>query len=232
VSAWLCSPRRHDDIGWFREFGGPPAAAITERESGEHPLELGLAALERIFGARPTTFVPPGDQFHDADVETALGLGFSFVESYYLALRDRDRFLWCQHVCAPYLDLAAPEWLTAGLPVVGYFHDNDLSPDGAGWMRDRLDEWTAAGVERMIDFRELAGALGLELEPIERGGRPLLSVTTREGEPAPVRPVPVRLDGWDGPELDVLLDGRELTLPIERRGGEARVALPAAAAAR
>jgi hypothetical protein len=222
VSAWLSSPRRHDDIGWYREFGRPAAAAIAEREVGEHPLELGLAALERIFGARPTTFVPPGDQFHDDDVETALGLGFSFVESYYLALRDRDRFLWAQHVCAPYLDLAAPEWLTAGLPVVGYFHDNDLSPGGVGWLRDRLDEWAAAGVERMIDFRELACALGLELELDGNG----LTVTTREGAPPPVRPVLVRIEGCTGAALDVSLDGRELTLPVERRGGKSRVVLP------
>src|SRR5262249_53159138 len=153
--------------------------------------------------------------FHDDDVETALRLGFSFVESYYLALRDGDRFLWCQHVCAPYLDLAAPGWLAAGLPVVGYFHDNDLSPGGPGWLRDRLGEWGAAGVERMIDFRELAGALGLELELEDRGGRQVLAVTTREGAPPPVRPVSVRLEGCPGDELDVRLDGRELALRIE-----------------
>src|SRR5262249_25955795 len=127
-----------------------------------------------------------------------------------------------------YLDLAAPEWLTAGLPVVGYFHDNDLSPGGLEWLRDRLDEWTAAGVERMLDFRELAGVLGLELELGTRDGCPLLTVTRREGAPPPVRPVPVRLERCAGAQLDVRLDGRELVLPIDRRRGEARVFLPAA----
>ena len=171
----------------------PRAAAIAERGAGRHPLELGLAALQRIFGVRPTTFVPPGDQFHDDDVETALRLGFSFVESYYLAIRDRDRFLWCQHVCAPYLDLASPDWLAAGLPVVGYFHDNDVSAGGVEWMSRHLDAWADAGVERMIDFRELAAALGARRRRCEREGGPVLTVTSRDGAPRPARPVPVRL---------------------------------------
>ena len=178
VSAWLRAPDRHDEIGWYREFGRPAAAAIAERGAGRHPLELGLAALRRIFGVRPTTFVPPGDRFHDADVETALRLGFSFVESYYLAIRDGDRFLWCQHVCAPYLDLASPDWLAAGLPVVGYFHDNDVAAGGVEWVRRHLDAWADAGVERMIDFRELAAALALDLDLREREGRPVLTVTS------------------------------------------------------
>jgi hypothetical protein len=164
-------------------------AGRAQREAGEHPLELGLGALERIFGVRPTTFVPPGDQFCEDDVETAFRLGFSFVESYYLAFRSGDRFCWAQHVCAPYLDLAGPEWLTAGLPVVGYFHDND----GVDWMRRCLDAWTASGVTRMVDFRELAGALALEVDAEERHGRVQLAVTAAADAPVPVRPVPVRV---------------------------------------
>src|SRR5262249_33866666 len=178
-----------DRSGWYRECGREAATAIAERGAGEHPLELGLAALERIFGVRATTFVPPGDRFHDDDVETALGLGFAFVESYYLALRDRDRYLWCQHVCAPYLDLASPDWLRAGLPVVGYFPDRDLAVDGAEWLRRHLDAWADAGVERLLDFRELAAALALELDV---GADGALEVTARAGAPAPVRPIPIR----------------------------------------
>ncbi len=228
VAAWLHAPDQHDEIGWYREFGRPAAAAIGERGAGRHPLELGLAALRRIFGRRPTTFVPPGDQFHDADVETALRLGFSLVESYYLAIRDGDRFLWCQHVCAPYLDLASPDWLTAGLPVVGYFHDNDVSPGGVGWMRGHLDAWADAGVERMIDFRELAAALALDLDVREREGRPVLTVTSRPGAPRPVRPVPVRLAAADvGAEIDVEIDGVPgPRLTVRRDDGHLRAAIP------
>jgi hypothetical protein len=200
VPAWLAAGDRYDRIGWYREFGLEAAAAIAERRAGEHPLELGLAALERIFGVRATTFVPPGDRFHDDDVETALRLGFAFVESYYLALRDGDRYLWCQHVCAPYLDLASPDWLRAGLPVVGYFHDRDLALDGVEWLRGHLDAWADAGVERMLDFRELAAALALELDV---GGDGRLEVTARAGAPAPVRPIPIRLGAttvrWPSP---------------------------------
>ena len=219
---------------------GPEVAAIAAlrtaglgevelhgRLDADPDLERDVAALQRAFGVRPTTFVPPGDRFGAPDVEAALRLGFSFVESYSLALRDGDRFLWCRHVYAPYLDLASPEWLAAGLPVVGTFHDGDVASNGIEWVRRHLDAWAHAGVERLIDFRELAAALALDVDLREREGRPVLTVTTREDGPQPLRPIPIRLEGVSGAELDVRLDGRELTLPVARRDGEARVELPA-----
>jgi hypothetical protein len=188
--AWSSAPDRYEAQAWYREFGRPAADAIGRRAAGEHPLELGTRALERLFGVRPTTFVPPGDQFDDADVEVAQRLGFSFVASYYLALRDGDRFCWCQHLCAPYLDLAARRWLTAGLPVVGYFHDKD----GIDWMSRCLDAWANAGVTRMIDFRHLAAAVALEVNI--RGQEPL--VTARPGAPQPMRPIPILVKTANG----------------------------------
>jgi hypothetical protein len=201
VAAWLRAADRHEAERWYREFGRPAAAAIAERGAGGHPLELGLAALARTFGVRPTTFVPPGDVFHDDDVETALRLGFTFVESYYLALRAGGRFCWAQHVCAPYLDLASPEWLTAGLPVVGYFHDNDLAEEGVGWLRRGLDAWTDVGVTRMIDFRELAASVALELDVTEHGGGIEVTFGAHGPAPAPPRPIPVLVKPAGGGEV-------------------------------
>jgi hypothetical protein len=187
--AWSGAPDRYEAEMWYREFG-QPATAIAGRSAVEHPLELGTHALERIFGAGATTFVPPGDQFHDGDIEMAHRLGFSFVASYYLALRDGNRFCWCQHVCAPYLDLAAPHWLTAGLPVVGYFHDKD----GIDLMRRWLDAWTDAGVTRMIAFRDLAAAVGLEVDV--RRQEPV--VTARDDAPRATRPIPILIKRPNG----------------------------------
>jgi hypothetical protein len=42
----------------------------------------------------------------------------------------------------------------------------------------------------MLDFRELAAALALELDV---GGDGRLEVTARAGAPEPVRPIPIRL---------------------------------------
>jgi hypothetical protein len=207
-----------------RTDAGPQATARSA-----HPLELGLGQLQRLFGVRPTTFVPAGDRFGPEDVEAAFRLGFSFVESYRLALRDGDRFLWTGHVPAPYLDLAAPEWLLAGLPVVGSFRDGDVAVNGIEWLRRHLDAWAAAGAARLIDFRKLASALALDLELGERDGRQLLTVTTREDAPQPLRPIPIRVVGVESDVLDVLLDGRGLALPVRRRGSGARVLLPARA---
>src|SRR5207245_11759357 len=130
---------------WFRELGRSATDAIARRKPEEHPLRLGMAALEQCFGTPPTTLVPPGDEFTDSTLKIALELGLSLVESYYLALREGDRFCWCQHVCAPYLDQADKVWFASGLPVVGYFHDYEPSVEGIGWMAACLDGWEKAG---------------------------------------------------------------------------------------
>ena len=66
-----------------------------------------------------------------------------------------DRFCWSQHICAPYLDEPEAAWFGAGRPVVGYFHDRELAPEGVEWMRRWLDWWQNAGAQRLMDFREL-----------------------------------------------------------------------------
>jgi hypothetical protein len=228
LDAWARAGDRYSAQRWFRELGRPAAAALARLPPGRHPLELGREALERLFGTRPTTLVPPGDEFTDAVVEKALELGFRLVESYYLALREGNRFCWCQHVCAPYLDLADPAWLAAGLPVVGYFHDNDVTSEDVGWLRRWLDAWQEAGVERMLDFRELAAAVDrrLELEQ-ERGG---LVLRVEGGEAPPlVRPLRVRLWGGGGElpaQLDVVHERDEARVRVEGGGEEAVVEVP------
>jgi hypothetical protein len=189
--AWLEAPDRYESSRWYRELGRSAAPAIARL--ARHPVENGVTAIERIFGRRPTTLVPPGDEFTDEVVKVAHRLGLSFVASYYLALRVGDRFCWCQHVCAPYLDQPSNAWFDAGLPTVGYFHDYEPSIHGVGWMTEQLDAWQGDGADRLIDFRELAGAvcrtLRLEETP---SGRLLLRVESNGG-PALVRPLRVRL---------------------------------------
>lgn len=67
--------------------------------------------------------------------------------------------MWCQHVCAPYLDVPDPGWFSAELPVVGSFHDMEPSVHGVDWLTDQLDAWEAAGGRRLISLSELAAAL-------------------------------------------------------------------------
>jgi hypothetical protein len=125
---------------------------------------LGTNGLSRFFGVQPTTLICPGDQWTDAALETALDIGLDLVGSYYLALRDGDRFCWATHICAPYLDEPADQWFDSGLPVVGYFHDRDPAIKGIGWVSEWLNRWGAVGARRMIDFREFAGAVMRPLE--------------------------------------------------------------------
>ncbi|HUG67549.1 MAG TPA: hypothetical protein VMM76_07345 [Pirellulaceae bacterium] len=68
------------------------------------------------------------------------------------------------------MDQPNGEWLDSGLPVVGYFHDQELALQGVGWFTRYLDAWQEAGFRRFIDFRELAAALSLQLDVCEPDG--------------------------------------------------------------
>ena len=140
--------------------------------------------------------VPPGDEFSDATVRRAFDLGLSLVASYYLALRAGERFCWCQHVCAPYLDQPDGAWFDAGLPVVGYFHDYEPAVHGVGWMTEALDAWQGAGADRLLDFRELAAAVGRQLSVEETASGLVLRVVGGDAPPL-VRPLRVRVRTGD-----------------------------------
>jgi hypothetical protein len=230
TSAWAAAADRYETVTWFRELGGAAAAAIATLPAEEHPLACGIEGLRQHFGVMPTTLISPGDQWTTEVLEMALDLGIQLVDSYYLALRDGDRFWWSVHVCAPYLDLSGAGWFAAGLPVVGYFHDKEPAEEGVGWMSCLLDAWQEAGARRFIDFRELAGALGrrLTLEEDAEGAR---LVIRSDSAPALVRPLPIRVRTGEGAvphEMRAIHEGVEQTLPVTPKGdGEGLVLLPA-----
>ncbi len=166
-------------------YGG---AVVTA--AGEHPLVRGMAAFRRFFKTQPTTLICPGEQWTNRSLECALQLGVQLVGSYYLAIRDGNRFCWAQHICSPYLDKPDPSWFDAGQPVVGYFHDFDVCRNGVEWLSTWLDMWQRAGAKRIIDYRELAAALSRRLRVEESAGGPCVKVRN-EGGPVLVRPLPV-----------------------------------------
>jgi hypothetical protein len=230
-TAWAAAPDRFEAISWYRELGQAAAAVIANRSPEEHPLALGLAAIRRHFATTPTTLICPGDQWTEAAIERALELGLQLVSCYHLAFRHEGRFCWTSHVTAPYLDDPQAARFDAGLPVVGYFHDREPSLEGLGWVTRWLDRWQAAGARRLVDFRELAAALGrhLDVEADRRGLR--LGIRTTAGAPELVRslPVNVRLPQGQAPaHLTVALDGEETALAIHPLSeGLGRVYLPA-----
>jgi hypothetical protein len=230
--AWSRAPDRYDSVSWYRELGPGAEAATRGTPPGQHPLALGERAVRHQFDTRPTTLICPGDQWTNEALERGLDLGLSLVSSYYLALRDRDRWCWTTHVCAPYLDEPDAAWFRAGLPVVGYFHDREPALEGAVWLSTCLDRWTAAGARRMLDFRELASAVGRRLRLDEcRGGLRLTALGA--GAPPLVRPLPVLLrlpDRRPPARLSAGLDDDEMSLAVEPVGEWlGRVCLPSPA---
>jgi hypothetical protein len=148
---WSRASDRTSNVAWYRELGSSLP--------GIDPLRSALERFAVDWRARPTTVIPPGDEWSMETMNRALDLRLDLFDSYYLAIRNSEQWWWSQHVCSPYLDLAGDSWFTAGLPVVGYFHERDVALEGPAWFSERLDEWVAAGARRFIDFRELAVAL-------------------------------------------------------------------------
>ncbi len=160
---WLAAEDRYETwpaTSWYRELGEPAAKALASLPPDQHPLVLGMDAITRHFGVQPTTLIPPGDQWTSEVLEVALDLGLVQVDSYYLAIRDKDRFCWCTHVCSPYLDKPEADWFDSELPVVGYFHDYEPAVYGLDWMTRWLDRWEESGAQKFFDFRELAATIG------------------------------------------------------------------------
>jgi hypothetical protein len=228
-AAWAAAPDRYEAMSWYRELGPRAQSVLAAQSREQHPLSLGLAALRRYFDVHPTTLICPGDEWTEDALAYALELRLQLVSSYYLALRDSDRFAWTTHVCAPYLDDAKANWFDAGLPVVGTFHDFDVAEHGVGWLAGWLDAWAACGAARFLDLRELAGAVGRRLE-LRRAGDALVLEVDSDGAPPLVRPLPVafRVDGESVPStLLVSVDGTELSIPVGRLdAGSGRVLVP------
>ena len=173
--------------------------------------------------------IPPGDQWTHETLETALDLGLFLVDSYYLALRDGDRFCWCTHMCSPYLDRPESSWFDSGLPVVGYFHDYELSLYGVEWMSRWLNCWDDVGARRFIDFREFAAIIGRSFSLELRNGVLRLDVVNRK-VPRIVRPleVNIRVPDWKIPsEIMVTMEGEQASLEVKSvAAGVAQVVLP------
>jgi hypothetical protein len=219
-TSWAEAEDRYESTSWYRELGQAATASIAARAPNEHPLVLGIEAFRRYFSVRPTTLISPGDQWTDAVLERALELGLHLVSSYYLALRDRGRFCWTHHVCAPYLDEPDAAWFDAGLPVVGYFHDREPALEGVEWIGRWLDRWRAAGAQTLMDFRELASIVGCRLNIGERDSKLCLRITS-EDAPELVRPLKifVRVPERRLPSrLSMLCDDRELSVTIDVLG--------------
>lgn len=219
-TAWAAAEDRYTATRWYRELGRDALPTLAKLAPARHPIARGAAALRRFYAIWPTTLVSPGDEWTDEALHHALDRGLRLVSSYYLALRHGDRFVWCQHVCAPYLDVPEAHWFDSGLPVVGYLHDRDIALYGVRWLARHLDAWRSAGARRLIDFRELAAATERTLDLSADGTR--LTVRGRAAPAAP-RPLPVRVrrpDGRIASMLDIVAghDRRRVRIAAEADG--------------
>ncbi len=216
---WVKSDDKYEAVKWFRELGKFAESAIASKSFEEHPLQLGIKTLKQYFDVYPTTLICPGDEWTNEVLEQALDFGIYLVSSYYLALRDGEKFCWAQHICAPYLDEPDAKWFKAGLPVVGYFHDREPALEGIGWISKYLDRWQEAGAKRFIDFRELTAAIKCRLQIKRENSLSSLSVIN-DANIQLVKPLAVNIyfpDEQIPAKISVMLDDTELNLPIESK---------------
>ena len=157
--SWEKATDKYENKMWFREFGRSSIGFINSLPEEEHPLHSGIKAFQKNFQVLPTTLICPGEEFTNNVLEKAMNAGLKLVSSYYLGMRIGHQLCWNQHVCSPYLNLADSYWFDQELPVVGYFHDFDLSAHGINWFAQQLDAWQQAGAKFFIDFREFSNVL-------------------------------------------------------------------------
>jgi len=160
LERWARAPDRHGSPAWFRDVGERAAAAVARLAPTEHPVAVGARALATHFGRTPVAAAFPGDEWTTEALERTMDVGVRLVSSYYLGLADDRRLTWAEHVCAPYLDEPDARWFGAGLPVVGYFHAQDVAQHGVEWLDDLLCRWCAVGARRIVAFDDVAEAVG------------------------------------------------------------------------
>ena len=186
--SWVKAKDKYENKMWFREFGRSSISFIKTLPEKEHPLFLGIEAFRKNFQSLPSTLICPGEEFTNDVLEKAMLAGLNLVSSYYLGMRICNQLCWNQHVCSPYLDLAHPQWFEHELPVVGYFHDFDLSNYGIDWFSRHLDAWQKAGAKFFIDFRELSNILSHTISISEIDGQCQLNLLSENNLPF-IRPV-------------------------------------------
>jgi len=167
ITTWLQAPDRYDSVRWYRDFNEIARKYLTRIPQHKHPLVRATRLHQQLFQQASTTLVCPGNECDDQLAALALSLGFRSISNYYLAVRDGHRFLWCNHVCAPYADEACEYWLEHGLPIVAYFHDRDIALHGARWLASALLHWRQSGARHFVSLSDLNALLEMQLS-IER----------------------------------------------------------------
>ncbi len=163
VATWLQAADRYDSVHWYRDFNDVAQEYLARIPEHKHPLVQATRLHLQLFRQASTSLVCPGNECDDQLASLALSLGFQTISNYYLAVRDGDRFLWCNHVCAPYADEACEYWLEHGLPIVAYFHDRDIALHGVQWLSSALHLWRQSGARRFISLSDLSTLLQMQL---------------------------------------------------------------------
>jgi hypothetical protein len=205
LRAWLEATDRYENRNWFRDFSQSASSYLATAGPQQHPLSRAIQLLEDYFQIHPVCLISPGDEWTNEVLEYALQSRLQLLSSYYLAIRQSNRFLWSTHICAPYLDKPATRWFASGLPVVGYFHDYELATEGVQWLANHLDQWCQAGARRFIDFRETAAALATHLALENENGQLTLRLEQNEYSIPWPRPLPVRIRVHEGNLPDRLI---------------------------
>lgn len=163
TSSWLAANDRGTRVAWYREFGASAMAYAAGLPASQHPMTKGLLLFQELFHRMPSTIIFPGEEYTASAVRMAWEKGIRQIGSYYLAMPVHQQLCWNHFIVSPYLDKADASYFDHALPVVGYFHDFDLTRHGVGWLSHWLDQWIQQGAAHFIDYAGLASVLGSTL---------------------------------------------------------------------
>ncbi len=183
--AWAGADDRYESVSWYRELEhiGPQVEAFGPAD----PIAAGGRILTELLGELPSTLTCPGQACSPHAAELAVAAGFELVATEALALRDGEGLVWDPYVVCAGVDYPDPNLLESGIPVQAVLHDRDIALERPSWLGRWLDAWAQAGARRFVDFRELAGLLGVRVGLAADGG---VEVEAGERFP-PLRAIPV-----------------------------------------
>lgn len=218
---WANATDRYLNTSWYREFGTEQVEYIKKNPSMIHPFDEGIKAFSNSWNVFPTTLICPGDKFTNDVLQKALHAGLMMVSSYYLCLRIENKFCWAQHICSPYFNEPDSKWFDSCLPVIGYFHDFDITINGTIWFSNYLDQWEKAGAKYFMDFKEVAAILNHSISIKEIDDMYELSVNAIDDSKL-IRPVRMGIffpDHAESLELILKIDQADKPMKISKKNG-------------
>lgn len=161
IDDWFSANDRYSNLAWYHEFRHVYENCDVKDSKIIYILNESYKNIEECFGVLPTTITPSGhEQSRNADI-LAFEEGYKLFSSGYNATKKSGLIIRNDKIESIFFEITKPSisHLESGYPVVGVFHDYDMSTRGKDWIDETIRQWLELGFNKIITLKELAGYL-------------------------------------------------------------------------